>query len=719
MALVGGVCWLSRCAGPDAARPPAARGHRPRHRRADLGVRPRGRPVRHDLRLGDADHRLLLPPPRRRDPPRLAAARLRRRRSPWSKSTGGYSPVTRWIFTAVSLTVVMLFINSLVARRQRADTRARHFFDLSQDMLCTMDMEGRCIEVNAAWQRSLGYRPAEMRGRRLLDLTHPDDHAHATEEAMTGLRRRRLRRPRDAGPGEGRQLALAADQLGVRARRGARLRPLDRRHRPQSDPGRTRGADRRGPEAGPLRRAHRAAQPARPRRPAAARDGAGAAVRVAALPGDHRHRPLQGSTTTPTATSPATRCCATAPRPGTRRCAAKTRSCASAARSSSSSCPTAAGRCRRDRRAPARRDAGRPDLLGGAGAVAAGGERRRSGRPGRQGSLWAKEAGRDRLISAGHSPERRQGDPLTNFGSPRHSGLGGCSAMADDELQAQVPGRAPRSGADGAGRVPCAEARAALRGGGGDGGGDRPRGAGAARRRPGAGPGGALRAVVETIDADELAGLVPQAPRTGVVAIARRKPADLAAVLADPREAPVVLLEQPRNMGNLGACVRVAAAADAAALLTIGENDPWHPDAVRGAAGLHYALPAVAAVERAPSGGGEAAAGARPGGGGDRPGRDRRRAPSSPSAPSGTASATSCWPPPTAGWRCRCGPASPASTWRPRSRRSSTSVRHCNVRAAIGKAALCNCRHQTCHPTDFRKEAKCPSQTSPSANYCS
>ena len=174
------------------------------------------------------------------------------------------------------------------------------------------------------------------------------------------------------------------------------------------------------------------------------------------------------------------------------------------------------------------------------------------------------------------------------------------------------------------------------------------------------------------IDADELAGLVPQAPRTGVVAIARRKPADLGAALADPREAPVVLLEQPRNMGNLGACVRVAAAADAAALLTIGENDPWHPDAVRGAAGLHYALPAVAAVERAPSGVGTAAAGARPGGGGDRPGGDRRRAPSSPSAPSATGSATSCSPPPTAASRCRCARASPASTSPPRSRRSFT-----------------------------------------------
>jgi RNA methyltransferase, TrmH family len=107
---------------------------------------------------------------------------------------------------------------------------------------------------------------------------------------------------------------------------------------------------------------------------------------------------------------------------------------------------------------------------------------------------------------------------------------------------------------------------------------------------------------VRAIDPAELADLVPQAPRTGVAAIARRKRGDVEAALAAHREAPVVLLEQPRNMGNLGACVRVAAAADAAALLTIGENDPWHPDAVRGAAGLHYALPAVASVERAPSG---------------------------------------------------------------------------------------------------------------------
>ncbi len=55
--------------------------------------------------------------------------------------------------------------------------------------------------------------------------------------------------------------------------------------------------------------------------------------------------------------------------------------------------------------------------------------------------------------------------------------------------------------------------------------------------------------------------------------------------------APVILLEEPRHLGNLGACVRVAAAAGAAGVITTGVQDPWHPDALRGSAGLHFALP--------------------------------------------------------------------------------------------------------------------------------
>lgn len=107
---------------------------------------------------------------------------------------------------------------------------------------------------------------------------------------------------------------------------------------------------------------------------------------------------------------------------------------------------------------------------------------------------------------------------------------------------------------------------------------------------------------VTPVGEETIAELVPQAPRTGVVAIARRPRVDVAALLAAGPPAPLVLLEEPRTMGNMGACVRVAAAADAAGVLTTGPNDPWHPDALRGAAGLHFALP-VAAIGGLPDSG--------------------------------------------------------------------------------------------------------------------
>jgi len=111
---------------------------------------------------------------------------------------------------------------------------------------------------------------------------------------------------------------------------------------------------------------------------------------------------------------------------------------------------------------------------------------------------------------------------------------------------------------------------------------------------------GRLAGRVEPVDKETLADLVPLVPHTGVAAIARRPRVDLDAALADPAPAPAILLEQPRNMGNIGACIRVAAGGGAAAVIATGENDPWHPDAVRGAAGLQFALP-VAKVEALPA----------------------------------------------------------------------------------------------------------------------
>lgn len=85
--------------------------------------------------------------------------------------------------------------------------------------------------------------------------------------------------------------------------------------------------------------------------------------------------------------------------------------------------------------------------------------------------------------------------------------------------------------------------------------------------------------------------LGPYEPHTGVVSVAVRAHYDPLAVLAAPALAPAVVLDEPRHRGNLGAVVRVAAAAEAAGVLTTGAQDPWHPVAVRGSAGLHFALP--------------------------------------------------------------------------------------------------------------------------------
>jgi TrmH family RNA methyltransferase len=109
---------------------------------------------------------------------------------------------------------------------------------------------------------------------------------------------------------------------------------------------------------------------------------------------------------------------------------------------------------------------------------------------------------------------------------------------------------------------------------------------------------GRLIESLRLVSPETFATLAPQPPPTGLMAIGRRPAIDLEAVLSSREPRPVVLLENPRHLGNIGACIRVAAAADAAAVLSTGAQDPWRPEALRGAAGLHFALPVARTTER-------------------------------------------------------------------------------------------------------------------------
>ncbi|MER6467247.1 TrmH family RNA methyltransferase [Streptomyces collinus] len=105
-----------------------------------------------------------------------------------------------------------------------------------------------------------------------------------------------------------------------------------------------------------------------------------------------------------------------------------------------------------------------------------------------------------------------------------------------------------------------------------------------------------LDALLTEVPGGTYAALVPRPHPTGVAALAVRpsREAQLRVLGHTPRSTPVVVLDNPRNLGNAGAVIRLAAGFGATGVVTTGTLDPWHPTVVRGGAGLHFAT----AVER-------------------------------------------------------------------------------------------------------------------------
>ena len=83
----------------------------------------------------------------------------------------------------------------------------------------------------------------------------------------------------------------------------------------------------------------------------------------------------------------------------------------------------------------------------------------------------------------------------------------------------------------------------------------------------------------------------PVAHPTGEAGLANRPARDVGPLAT--RRSPLVLLDDPRHPGNVGAVVRVSAAAGACGVAVSGALDPWHPAVLRGSAGLHFALPVL------------------------------------------------------------------------------------------------------------------------------
>ncbi len=68
--------------------------------------------------------------------------------------------------------------------------------DLMPDAVCIVDVGGCLLFVNAAFERIFGYEPAEVMGRPVFDLIHPDDRAGTMQQAemvMAGALQRHFR----------------------------------------------------------------------------------------------------------------------------------------------------------------------------------------------------------------------------------------------------------------------------------------------------------------------------------------------------------------------------------------------------------------------------------------------------------------------------------------------------------------------------------------------
>ena len=112
--------------------------------------------------------------------------------------------------------------------------------------------------------------------------------------------------------------------------------------------------------------------------------------------------------------------------------------------------------------------------------------------------------------------------------------------------------------------------------------------------------GDCLNNLVVEIEKSIFERLARVTPATGVMSIAERPIVDLDTMLNGTDQSPVVFLEKPRNLFNIGAAVRSASAAGAAGVLNTGDLDPWKPAALTTGVGLQWSLP-VAQVDDLPS----------------------------------------------------------------------------------------------------------------------
>ena len=88
-----------------------------------------------------------------------------------------------YLSRAIGLLLIGGLIGKVLAQRNQLVQALAGHRDFSIDLHCTVGDDQEFKHVNAAWERTLGYAPGEIVGKRYLDFVHPGDIERTLAEA--------------------------------------------------------------------------------------------------------------------------------------------------------------------------------------------------------------------------------------------------------------------------------------------------------------------------------------------------------------------------------------------------------------------------------------------------------------------------------------------------------------------------------------------------------
>jgi diguanylate cyclase (GGDEF)-like protein/PAS domain S-box-containing protein len=95
---------------------------------------------------------------------------------------GVVAHVARGITFAAVGALTGAMADRLRATAESAASAARHF-ELARDLLCTATFDGYLVQLNGAWEETLGWTPEELKSRPFVEFVHPDDRERTRRSA--------------------------------------------------------------------------------------------------------------------------------------------------------------------------------------------------------------------------------------------------------------------------------------------------------------------------------------------------------------------------------------------------------------------------------------------------------------------------------------------------------------------------------------------------------